>query len=131
MDTYTDPELAHVGLTEAQAKEKLGSVKVTHWDLTENDRAQAERVKRGMIKVVMDRSTRIIGASIAGPHAGDLILPWVLAVQHKMKISAFTGIVAPYPTFGEISKRAASAYYTPALFSGRTRTLVKVLSWFG
>jgi pyruvate/2-oxoglutarate dehydrogenase complex dihydrolipoamide dehydrogenase (E3) component len=129
--TYTDPELAHVGLTEAQAKEKFGKANVTRWNLAENDRAQAERIRRGLIKVVMDRSNRIVGASIAGPHAGDLILPWVLAVQNRMKITAFTGIVAPYPTLGEVSKRAAGAYFTPALFSARTRWLVKLLSWFG
>jgi pyruvate/2-oxoglutarate dehydrogenase complex dihydrolipoamide dehydrogenase (E3) component len=129
--TYTDPELAHVGLTEAQAKAQLGSVKVSRWNMAENDRAQAERVRRGLIKVVMDGSTRIVGASIVGPHAGDLILPWVMAVQQRMKIGAFTGIVAPYPTLGEVSKRVAGAYYTPTLFSGRTRTLVKLLSWFG
>jgi pyruvate/2-oxoglutarate dehydrogenase complex dihydrolipoamide dehydrogenase (E3) component len=129
--TYTDPELAHVGLTEAQAKEKLGKVKVVRWDATENDRAQAERLKRGLIKVVMDGNTRIVGASIAAPHAGDLILPWVMAVQHKMKIGAFTSLVAPYPTLGEISKRVAGSYYTPTLFSARTRGLVKFLSWFG
>jgi pyruvate/2-oxoglutarate dehydrogenase complex dihydrolipoamide dehydrogenase (E3) component len=129
--TYTDPELAHVGLTEAQAKEQLGTVKTSRWNLAENDRAQAERVDTGLIKVVMDRSTRIVGASIAGPHAGDLILPWVLAVQNRMKIGAFTGIVAPYPTLGEVSKRVAGAYYTPTLFSPRTKSLVKLLSYLG
>jgi pyruvate/2-oxoglutarate dehydrogenase complex dihydrolipoamide dehydrogenase (E3) component len=129
--TYTDPELAHVGMTEAHAKEAFGRANVTRWNVAENDRAVAERVGEGMIKVVMDRSNRIVGASIAAPHAGDLILPWVLAVGQRMKISAFTAMVAPYPTLGEISKRAASAYFTPALFSGRTRALVKVLSWFG
>jgi pyruvate/2-oxoglutarate dehydrogenase complex dihydrolipoamide dehydrogenase (E3) component len=129
--TYTDPELAHVGLTEAQAKEQLGTVKISRWNMAENDRAQAERVRRGLIKVVMDGSTRIVGASIVGPHAGDLILPWVMAVQNRQKIGAFTGIVAPYPTLGEVSKRVAGAYYTPTLFSARTRGLVKLLSWLG
>ena len=129
--TYTDPELAHVGLTEAQARAKGGKVSVTRWNLTENDRAQAERITRGMIKLVLDGSSRIIGASIVGPHAGDLILPWVLAVQNKMKITAFTSTIAPYPTLGEISKRAAGAYFTPTLFSARTRWVVKALSWLG
>jgi pyruvate/2-oxoglutarate dehydrogenase complex dihydrolipoamide dehydrogenase (E3) component len=129
--TYTDPELAHVGLTEAAAKEQMSGVKTVRWNVAENDRAHAERIHEGLIKVVLDRSARIVGASIAAPHAGDLILPWVMAVQNRMKIGAFTGIVAPYPTLGEVSKRVAGSYYTPTLFSGRTRALVKLLSWFG
>ncbi len=129
--TYTDPELAHVGMSEAQAKSELGKVNISRWQVAENDRAHAERVKSGLIKVVMDGSNRVVGASIAAPHAGDLILPWVLAVQNRMKITAFTGIVAPYPTLGEVSKRVAGAYFTPTLFSARTRFAVRALSWLG
>jgi hypothetical protein len=63
------------------------------------------------------------------PHAGDLILPWVMAIGQRTKISAMAGMVAAYPTFSEISKRAASSHFTPALFSARTKAVVKVLSW--
>ena len=126
--TYTDPELAHVGLTEAHAKEKGIAHSVTRWPLHENDRAQAERELHGLAKIVVSRG-RPIGATIVAPHAGDLILPWVMAIGQKMKMSAVAGMVAAYPTLSEISKRAAGAHFTPTLFSSRTRAVVKALSW--
>lgn len=126
--TYTDPELAHVGLTEAQAKEKGLAHSVTRWPLHDNDRAQAERELHGLAKVVISRG-RPVGATIVAPHAGDLILPWVMAIGQKMKMSSVAGMVAAYPTLSEISKRAASAHFTPTLFSARTKAVVKVLSW--
>ena len=128
--TYTDPELAHVGLTEASAREKGLTVSIARWPLHDNDRAQAERELHGLAKVVVVKG-RVVGATIVAPHAGDLILPWVMAVGQKMKLSAMAGLVAPYPTLSEISKRAAGSYFTPTLFSGRTRGLIKILSWFG
>ena len=74
---------------------------------------------------------QILGATIAGRHAGELILPWVLAIGQKLKIGAIANLIAPYPTLGEVSKRAAGAYYTPTLFSGRTRWLVRQLARLG
>jgi pyruvate/2-oxoglutarate dehydrogenase complex dihydrolipoamide dehydrogenase (E3) component len=115
-------------MTEAQAKEKGIGVSVTRWPLHENDRAQAERETRGLAKVVVANG-RVIGATIVAPHAGELILPWVMAVGQRAKISSMAGIVAAYPTLSEISKRAAGAYFTPTLFSARTRAVVKALSW--
>ena len=130
--TYTDPELAHVGLNEADARKLHGqSIKAVTWSLNENDRAQAERRTEGMIKVITDKRGKILGASIVGIHAGELIQPWILGVSQKMKISAFASMIAPYPTLGEIGKRAAGAYYTPSLFSKRTQWLVKILSKIG
>jgi len=130
--TYTDPELAHVGLTEDEAKKAHGkTIKAVTWPLKDNDRAQAERRTEGMIKVITDKRGKILGASIVGAHAGELIQPWILGVAQKMKISAFAGMIAPYPTLGEIGKRAAGAYYTPSLFSKRTRWLVRLLSKIG
>ena len=129
--TYTDPELAQVGLTEASAREKHGDkIRVARWSAGENDRAQTERRTEGFIKVITDRKGRILGATIVAPHAGELINPWALALSSRLKISAFTAYIAPYPTYGELSKRAAGAWYTPTLFSGRTRALVGLLSIF-
>ena len=128
--TYTDPELAHVGLTEEAAKEQYGDVRTVSWSFDENDRAQAERRTEGLIKVVARGKGRVLGASIVGPHAGELILPWVMAIQHKMKIGALTAVIAPYPTLGEVSKRVAGAWYTPSLFSERTRKIVRFLMRF-
>jgi pyruvate/2-oxoglutarate dehydrogenase complex dihydrolipoamide dehydrogenase (E3) component len=129
--TYTDPELAHVGLTEAQAKAAGSWARTLHWELKENDRAQAERETEGRIKVVVDKKGGILGVSIVGPHAGDLIHPWVLARAKKLKIGDMQAPVVAYPTITEISKRAASSYYTQTLFSPRVRMVVRLLSWFG
>lgn len=124
--TYSDPELANVGLTEALAIEKFGeeNVKTTLWDFHENDRAIAERRAFGMIKVVLNKKGKILGAGIAGPQAGELIGLWILAISKGMKIGDITGMIAPYPTLGEISKRAAGAHFTPSLFSEKTRRIV-------
>ncbi len=126
--TYTDPELSQAGLTESQAREKFGdSIKVLTWAFAENDRAQAELKTDGMIKVITSAKGKILGAGLAGPHAGELIQPWVLAMEQGLKIGAMASTIAPYPTLGEVSKRAAGSYYTPSLFSARTRKIVGFL----
>jgi pyruvate/2-oxoglutarate dehydrogenase complex dihydrolipoamide dehydrogenase (E3) component len=84
-----------------------------------------------MIKVITDKRGRVLGASIVGSHAGELLLPWCLMVEQRMKIGAMASVIAPYPTLSEVSKRAAGSYYTPSLFSDRTRTIVKFLLKFG
>jgi pyruvate/2-oxoglutarate dehydrogenase complex dihydrolipoamide dehydrogenase (E3) component len=126
--TYTDPELAQVGLTGAAAGE---DTRVLRWPFLENDRAQTERDTEGLVKVVLGRNGRVLGASILGTGAGDLILPWALAIAQKLKIGALANLIVPYPTRGEASKRAAGCYYTPTLFSPRTRRLVRFLARFG
>ncbi len=126
--TYTDPEIAHVGLTEADARKQHGdTIKVLRWSFDENDRAQAERETDGLIKVVVAKGGRILGVSIAGPRAGELLMPWILAISQKLKIGAMASFIAPYPTLGEVSKRVAGSYFTPALFGPRTRKLVGLL----
>jgi pyruvate/2-oxoglutarate dehydrogenase complex dihydrolipoamide dehydrogenase (E3) component len=130
--TYTDPELANVGLSEAKAREQYGdAVRVVTASFEENDRARAEHRTEGFIKVVTGRGGRILGAGIVGYHAGELLQPWILAISQKMKIGAMAGIIAPYPTMGEINKRAAGNYYTPSLFSDRTRRIVRLLARLG
>ncbi len=125
--TFTDPELANVGLSEAEAKKQFGEIRVLRWPFKDNDRAQAERATEGFAKIVTTPKGRILGAAIAGKNAGELIQPWCLAIQSRLKIGAMAGFIAPYPTLGEISKRAAGSFYTPALFSERTRRIVRVL----
>ncbi len=129
--TYTDPELAHVGLNEAQARERHGEVRILRWGFHENDRAQAEAEAEGLAKIIVTRRGRILGATLVGPHAGELILTWVLAIAQGLKIGAMANLIAPYPTLGEVSKRAGGAYYTPTLFSERTRRIVRFLGRFG
>mgnify|MGYP001794285811 CR=1 FL=1 len=128
--TYTDPELAHVGLNEPMAKEQGVKYTLAEWEFEENDRAQAEHATSGKVKVLVGKGGKILGASIVGKGAGELIGPWALAVANKLKINAFTAMIAPYPTIGEVNKRAAGAFYTPTLFSKKTQTLVKVLGMF-
>jgi pyruvate/2-oxoglutarate dehydrogenase complex dihydrolipoamide dehydrogenase (E3) component len=110
--TYTDPELAQAGLNEAEARGLHGeSVKVLRFPFSGNDRAQAEGRTEGLVKVVTSRSGRILGAGIVGPGAGELIQPWVLALEKGIKISAMATAVLPYPTRGEAGKRAALNYF--------------------
>ena len=114
--TYTQPELAQVGLTEAQAKKEHGSgVEVVRFHFHHNDRAIAERKTKGLIKVMVVKG-RPVGVSIAGEQAGELINLWALAIANKMKMSQIAAMVAPYPTIGELNKRAAGAYFSPRLF---------------
>lgn len=129
--TYTDPELAQVGLGEEEARRAHGKATVLRWPFHDNDRAQAERTTEGFAKAVLDGSGRILGAAIVGPHAGELLQPWCLAIARGMRIGALAGLVAPYPTLGEINKRLAGSYYTPKLFSERTRKIVRFLLRLG
>ncbi len=129
--TYTDPELAHVGLSEAAARRAHGRIRVLRWPFAENDRAQAERRTDGLVKVVATPRGRILGASILGAHAGESIQPWILAISRRIGLSAMAGMIAPYPTLGEANKRAAASFYTKKLFSGRTKCLVRLLLRLG
>ena len=126
--TYCDPELAQVGLTEQQARKRFGAaVRALRVDLGENDRARTERRSDGGIKVVIDPRGTILGAGIVGAHAGELIGLWGLAITRKLRLSALTGVIFPYPTLGELSKAAASAFYAPKLFSPWPKRLVRLL----
>jgi pyruvate/2-oxoglutarate dehydrogenase complex dihydrolipoamide dehydrogenase (E3) component len=130
--TYTDPELAHVGLTEKEARAKLGdSIKVLRWRFDQNDRAVAEKKTDGLIKIITSSRGVIIGASIVGPNAGDLIAMWTLAVTRKLKVSAIANMVLPYPTFGEAGKRAAVTYYAGVTDKPLLRKVLGFLKLFG
>ncbi|MBL4775476.1 MAG: FAD-dependent oxidoreductase [Mariprofundus sp.] len=128
--TFTDPELAHVGMSEADAKQAGKDIRVLRWHFDENDRAQAERRTEGLIKVITAPKGLILGASIVGLHAGELIQPWILAISQKLKIGAMAAIIAPYPTLAEANKRIAGSFYTEKLFSATTRRLVRFLMKF-
>jgi len=129
--TYTDPELAHVGLTEAEARKRRWRVRVLRWPYHENDRAQAEHETQGHIKVVTAKNGRILGATIVGAHAGELISTWALAVSQGLNIRAFAGVVMPYPTFAEIGKRAAISYYSESVTSPVVQRIIRLLRRFG
>ncbi len=128
---YTLPELAQVGLTESQARDKYLGIRVLKCPFADNDRATAELETDGMVKVVVTHEGVILGAGIIGPRAGEMIQTWCLAISGKLKIGEVAKMIAPYPTFGEINKRVAGSFYTPTLFSKRTRRIVRFLRWFG
>jgi pyruvate/2-oxoglutarate dehydrogenase complex dihydrolipoamide dehydrogenase (E3) component len=125
--TYADPELAHVGLTEAAARAAGQDVSTLVHPLAGNDRAQAEHETEGLVKITLGPRGRILGASILAPRAGEMIGLWGLAIQQKLKIGAMASMILPYPTMSEISKRAAGSFYTQSLFSARTRRLVGLI----
>jgi pyruvate/2-oxoglutarate dehydrogenase complex dihydrolipoamide dehydrogenase (E3) component len=130
--TFTDPELAQIGMTEAEAHNRHGdSIRVVKIAYADIDRARTEQRTEGFAKVITDRRSRILGATIVGARAGELIQTWGLAISHGLKISAVANMIAPYPVFGEINKRVAGKYYAPTLFSRRTRVLVRSLGLFG
>ncbi|MBC7179603.1 MAG: NAD(P)/FAD-dependent oxidoreductase, partial [Roseovarius sp.] len=129
--TYTDPELAQVGLTEAQARQDHGgNLEVVRFHYTHNDRAIAERKTAGLIKVMVVRG-RPVGVSNAGAQAGELINLWALVLANGLKMKHVANMVAPYPTLGEINKRAAGAYFSPRLFdsAGVKRIVGFVQRW--
>ena len=129
--TYCDPEVAAIGLGEAEARKRHGAdVRVQVFEFAENDRAQAEGDVRGFGKLVTTGKGRVLGVTLVGRHAGDHIHPWSLALATGLKLTQLTGMIAPYPTRGEINKRLAGQFYTPALFSDRTRRLVSILKHF-
>lgn len=129
---FTKPELAQVGLTEEAARQRHGDeLSILRWPFHDNDRAQAQRTVEGLIKVVVTRRGKVLGAGIVGAHAGELILPWGLACLGKIKLSDLAAMIAPYPTLSEVSKRAAGSYFTPKLFAPRTRAIVRFLARFG
>ncbi|NKB26917.1 MAG: dihydrolipoamide dehydrogenase [Rhodobacteraceae bacterium] len=129
--TYTDPELAQIGLTEAEAQDQHGNMlEVVRFPYDENDRAIAEGKTTGLIKVMVVKG-RPVGASIAGAQAGELIGVWALAIANKMKMSQVAAMVAPYPTLGEINKRAAGAYFSPRLFDNpKVKWVVRTVQKF-
>lgn len=128
---YTDPEYARLGLTEAAARAAGYPVSVLRWPFSANDRALAEGDTHGLVKVVALPNGRVLGVSISGAHAADLLAPWSLMMGRKLKLSHIAGLIAPYPSRGEANKRAASDFYSRKLFSSSGRLMVKFLSFFG
>jgi pyruvate/2-oxoglutarate dehydrogenase complex dihydrolipoamide dehydrogenase (E3) component len=122
--TYTAPELAQVGMTLAQAGE---GARALTWPFAENDRAIAEGNTEGLVKLVIDRRGRLVGAGIVGPGAGEMIGMYALALAQRTKLSALAGVVLPYPTRGEAGKRAVGAYFGERLFAAGPRRLVNFL----
>ena len=129
--TYTDPEIAQTGLTEAQARARRMKIRIARWPYNDNDRAQTERDTRGHIKVITMSQGKIVGATIVGAQASELIAMWTLAIAQGLNIRAFTNIVLPYPTLSELGKRAAIDFFTPVLTSAWVRRIIGWMRIFG
>ncbi len=126
--TYTDPEIAQIGPTEAEARAAgHDGLTILRWPLAENDRLVAEGRAEGLIKFIVSNRGRLLGASLVGPRAGDMAGTLGLIIGRKLPISALAGLVFPYPTAAEALKRAAGEYFTPKLLAPFTKSLVRLL----
>jgi pyruvate/2-oxoglutarate dehydrogenase complex dihydrolipoamide dehydrogenase (E3) component len=123
--TYTDPELASIGMNEKTAKSKGIEYSIIVEEFKNNDRSLAEGEKIGKIKMLLDEKEKPIGIQIVGPHAGDLISEWVAVLNGKVKLSTLAAAVHPYPTISEINKKIAGTFFAPKIFSKKIKKGLK------
>ena len=123
--TYTDPELASIGMNEKAAAAAGLQCAVWTEKFLDNDRSLAEGEQTGKVKMLLDEKEKIIGIQILGPHAGELINEWVAVLNGNVKLSTLASSVHPYPTLGEINKRIAGAYFSPKIFSDKVKKGLK------
>jgi len=114
--TFTDPEVARVGLTEEQARREHDGVKVFRQPFSGVDRAMADGETTGLVKIVTGRRGKILGGHIIGPDAGNLIHEIVLAMQKNIPIGTLSTTIHVYPTLAQANQRAADNYYREKLF---------------
>ena len=124
--TYTDPELASIGMNEKSAKAKGVSYSVWSEEFVNNDRSLAEGESTGKIKMLLDEKEKPIGVQILGPQAGDLLSEWVAAMNGKVKLSTLVSAVHPYPTLAEINKRVAGNLLATKIFSEKVKKALKI-----
>jgi pyruvate/2-oxoglutarate dehydrogenase complex dihydrolipoamide dehydrogenase (E3) component len=129
--TYTDPEIAAVGLSEEEARARYRRIRILRFPIGETDRAKIEAEQEGLIKVIATDNGRVLGAGICGRNAGEMISLWTLALSNRMKLSRIAGLAMPYPTLGEASKRAAIEYYAPLARRPLVRRIISWLRMFG
>ena len=123
---YTTPEIAHVGMSMSDAEEQQGT-KILEISYEDNDRAQAGLATDGLVKVAVDKKGYILGATIVGENAGDLITQWTIAINNKLKIKAMASHIVAYPSLSELNKRVAGSYFTPTLYSEKVKKVVGIL----
>jgi pyruvate/2-oxoglutarate dehydrogenase complex dihydrolipoamide dehydrogenase (E3) component len=129
--TFTDPEVARVGLTEAEAREQFGNVKIYRYNFGDLDRALCDGEAVGLTKLVCTPKGKIVGAHILGPQAGDLIQEVVLAMRKGLPVDALSQTIHVYPTLSEAVRRTADQYYRDKLFSGPLKGLLRLLMRIG
>jgi pyruvate/2-oxoglutarate dehydrogenase complex dihydrolipoamide dehydrogenase (E3) component len=129
--TFTDPELAHVGLTEEEARRRHRKIEVLRWPFSENDRAQTEGATRGLVRILATKRGRILGVDILGRNAGELLAPFVLAVSEELKVKSLATAILPYPTLSEAARRAAVSFYSPRLSTPFVKRVIRLLRRLG
>ena len=124
--TFTDPELASIGMNEKAAE--AAGIEYAVWteEFKGNDRSLAEGERVGKIKMILDGKEKPIGVQILGPQAGELLNEWVAVLNGKMKLSTLASAVHPYPTLGEINKKVAGTFFSPKIFSDRVKKGLKL-----
>jgi pyruvate/2-oxoglutarate dehydrogenase complex dihydrolipoamide dehydrogenase (E3) component len=123
--TFTDPELAGIGMNEKQAQ--AADIEYSVWteEFKDNDRFQAEGESAGKVKMILNEHEKLIGVQILGPRAGELINEWVAIMAGKVRLSTLASAVHPYPTLGEINKRVAGTFFSPKIYSDKVKKGLK------
>ena len=125
--TYCDPELAQFGMTEDQARQSGQLASVHRVDLKDLDRQVTEADAVGFGKIMLDRKNHLLGVTMVGKGAGELLTPWLVMNSGKVKLHAAAAMIVPYPTRGEVTKRLASMAFVDRLFSDKTKRIVRFL----
>ena len=123
--TYTDPELASIGMNEKRARAEGVEYLVYIEEFMDNDRSLAEGERVGKIKMILDKNEKPLGVQILGPQAGELLSEWVAVLNGKVKLSTLASAVHPYPTLGEINKKVAGTFFSPKIFSEKIKKGLK------
>jgi pyruvate/2-oxoglutarate dehydrogenase complex dihydrolipoamide dehydrogenase (E3) component len=129
--TFTQPELAHAGLSEAECSTKRLKVRVLRWPFGQTDRAQTDRELEGHVKIVTDRRGRILGATILGAQAGELIQIWSQAIAQRTNVRDMMRWIPPYPTLGEVNRKAAMRFHTDTPANPLLRRVIGWLAKLG
>ena len=126
--TYTSPELAQVGMTEAEARAAGHSRRASCAGRSPTTTAPPPNATpTGLVKLVV-AGNRVLGAGILAPNAGEMIGLWTLAIAQRVKLGVLASLIVPYPTRAEAGKRAAGSFFAPRLFAPRTKALVRLLA---
>ena len=123
--TYTDPELASIGMNEKQAKEAGINYRVWVEEFRDNDRSLTEGNATGKIKMILNEKEKPVGVQILGMNSGELLNEWVAVINGGVKLSTLASAIHPYPTLGEINKRVAGAFLSPKIFSKKVQKSLK------
>ncbi len=127
--TFTDPEVAHAGLTEVQARERFGQrVEVSHWPMRRVDRALTEGDESGFIKLIHQRDGTLLGVTIVNQRAGEMIHEWILALDQRMKIADLVNSLHIYPTYSMGSLQLASQLRLDQLLTGTSGKFIRAWS---